>query len=236
MSSKPRRSDSAKHRQRQRRRQLRREKVRVLHFQCLSAAEIARQLNTPVWTIYRDLAYFERQYREALPHVGPSSLAEELDRLRHLESEAWKAWQRSQQDETIEKSTIEEGDKPKAKAEKTTRSQVGDQNFLEMISKLAIRRCQLMTNNQAGTLDDQVILFQFEQIRQQRDALGEALEKVLGPGGLENVYACALRQDGQPRALEDGRASGDTRSGNHGSGIGSPIEVDRANAAETRKI
>ena len=87
----------------------RREKVRKMHFECISVREIARRLKAPISAIRRDLEHFDRKFREALPYEGPSSLAEEVERLRYLEGEAWKAWRRSQKAATIETNSIEEG-------------------------------------------------------------------------------------------------------------------------------
>jgi len=193
--------------------QLRRERVRGMHFQCMSVRTIARKLRVPQSTIWRDLDYFERRWREGLPHHGYNTLAEEIDRLHYLEGEAWKAWKRSEKTVTMESTydgDVDEKARPKS-SRKIVKSKAGDGRFLQLIAQCIMRRCQLLKFYSTEDIDGQDIAEKFEIMCQAKQGIAAILDQLRNSGSLEDFYTRLLGINGQPGSLEIGAAFGAAR-------------------------
>jgi hypothetical protein len=155
---------------------LRRVEVAARFLRGEPQARIAERLNVSVSTIKRDLQAIRKEWLAA--RVRDYALAQEteLRKLDYLESEAWEAWQRSQQPiETSKISGAGEALSESRRGERSTRSQFGAAKFLEIIARCIDRRCAIL-RIPAPALAGPPIVVESMEIRQELLMNDEFLE------------------------------------------------------------
>ena len=121
---------------------LRRSKVSELLLQGRSYREIARAIGIrSTHTIYEDVKLLISEWKEQQAHHITEWIALELERIGHIESEAWEAWEKSLQDH--ETWSEEDGD-TYSKTKRVREGQSGNPAFLEIALKCVARRCDML--------------------------------------------------------------------------------------------
>ena len=160
-----------------------------------------------------------------------------MDRLKFLEEAAWKAWNESKRDATINRVVLEGvSENQKQRVEQTTRSQRGNVQILDLILKVLMRRCHMLGFAKAADTHEEIHPSELNQARQETIANPKAIDMRRQIDGLEDVFAGFIREDSQPRTLEIGATFGGAGSSIDGSGVGTPSEIDRADAAPSWEI
>jgi hypothetical protein len=118
--------------------------IRELYLQCLSMAEIGRQLGLSAATVYRDICSAREQWRTRAADAIEQHKQRELGKIDIIEVEAWRAWKRSigiAKTVTTKNTTIEAPDGSNdielPAEERTVREEdlAGDPRFLEIARK-----------------------------------------------------------------------------------------------------
>jgi hypothetical protein len=107
--------------------------------------------------ISHELGIIRKQWMESAIRDFDEAKGRELDRIDHLEREAWDGWERSKRHRLVSVSGIEEkstgsgaDDRPAAPTETRTREetrktdQVGDPRFLEKVAWCIEQRCKIL--------------------------------------------------------------------------------------------
>lgn len=111
--------------------------VSELYLQCLSMAEVGRQLNISAVTVYRDICIAREMWRTRATDAIEKLKQQELAKLDVIEVEAWRGWQRSCKSAVVryEKSGTRPGKQgglfDESGSEK--KNQAGDPRFLDII-------------------------------------------------------------------------------------------------------
>jgi hypothetical protein len=119
----------------------RRKKVAELTLQGVTQDDIARRLGVNQSTIGRDLEQLRVDWHESAIRDFDQAREREIQKLGFVESEAWAAWQRSQQPEQA--AMLSEGKEGK-RSRSSLRHQYGDPRFLDQINKCITQRCLLL--------------------------------------------------------------------------------------------
>jgi hypothetical protein len=130
----------------------RRKAVAELYLAEQPQYRIAQQLKVNVRTVKRDLALLRQQWLQAARVDFAERKARELAKLDRVEELAWEGWQRSCANRQTKTEAVEEGRVSKAgaplpplvKRSSTSKSQVGDPRFLEIIASCVQQRCALL--------------------------------------------------------------------------------------------
>jgi hypothetical protein len=214
----------------------RRERVRTLHFQNHSPRKIARELKLSLTTVRRDLKFWKDAWQKILIN-DVSSPGEEIERLKFLESEAWKAWQESKRDATSNRTVVVgNGKKQKQKVETITRSRTGNVQLLDLLLRLILRRCEILGFIKAPVTDESTLHIQINGKRNDALSNSKAVECRRRIAHLEDEFARLVCEDSQPRTLEFGPTSSSVGPIFDGPGVGAPIEVDCADATPPREV
>lgn len=121
----------------------RRAKVAELLLQSKTYREIARTVGVrSTQTIFEDVKAIIAEWQKTQQHHVNEWIAIELEKVGHVEAQAWEAWERSQEDAEIQ--TVETGSKEGRKSRHTIKGQVGDAHFLDVVLKCVQRRCELL--------------------------------------------------------------------------------------------
>ena len=121
----------------------RRQKVTERYLQGWSQAEIAAELAVAQSTISKDTQYVRRQWEQAAVSNFDQLRARELQKLNHIERQAWDAWERSQKPAQSAVVT-EQGVGAAQTTRKSLKHQIGDPRFLDLISKCVAQRRALL--------------------------------------------------------------------------------------------
>ena len=119
--------------------------------------EIGQELGLSQQMVSYELGIIRKQWMESAVRDFDEAKGRELDRIDHLEREAWDAWERSKRHRLVSVSGIEEkstgsgvDDRPAAPTETRTREetrktdQVGDPRFLEKVAWCIDQRCKIL--------------------------------------------------------------------------------------------
>jgi hypothetical protein len=119
----------------------RRQKVAELCVRGWSQSAIAEKLGIKQPTVCKDLRAIRAAWRESAIRDFDAARDLEMEKLNHVEREAWEAWERSQQPSQM--ATVD-GPNGSGKAKRTVRHQYGDPRFLEVILHCDEARRQLL--------------------------------------------------------------------------------------------
>jgi|GEM_PF-1399300 len=119
----------------------RRRKVAELTLRGLKQDEIARRLGVNQSTIGRDLDMVRGEWRQSAIRDFDEARGQELEKLALIETEAWAAWQRSQQ--PLQAASLANG-KDGQRSSSSLKHQYGDPRFLDQINKCVTQRCILL--------------------------------------------------------------------------------------------
>ena len=119
--------------------------------------EIGQELGLSQQMVSYELGIIRKQWIESAVRDFDEAKGRELDRIDHLEREAWDGWERSKRHRLVSVSGIEEkstgsaaDDRPAAPTETRTREetrktdQVGDPRFLEKVAWCIDQRCKIL--------------------------------------------------------------------------------------------
>jgi hypothetical protein len=120
---------------------VRRAEVARLYFQGELQVNIAQMVGVDKAQITRDLQALRNQWAESAKFDFAEALGRELARLDQIERQAWKAFEKSQQDE--ERTTQSAGGAGK-KVSKTIVASAGEPRFLEVALKCSQERSRLL--------------------------------------------------------------------------------------------
>lgn len=119
----------------------RRQQCADLYVQGWTQAQIAEELNVVQSTVSSDLQALRTQWRESGIRDFDLSRAIELEKLDRIEREAWDAWERSKRPA---QSAVVSGDAGNQQTRRSTKSQIGDPRFLDLINKCIAQRRALL--------------------------------------------------------------------------------------------
>ena len=222
---------------RRKRRKQRRERVRALYLQGKTHGQIAAETHISESTVRSDLRYIESQRRQSLSTDALLAFAEELERLKLVENQAWDAWFRSQQDSLTEKVVVEQqAGKEKQRAEKVISSQVGDINYLKFILTLFVRRHQFLESMQGEEPDETIANRIHDMASLPNELLALLADAFRDYASGKAVDTRALCEHLQSRPLANGAAPGGIGSSADRPGVGKVGEADCPDAAPTWEI
>jgi hypothetical protein len=119
----------------------RRREVAALYLQGWAQTEISEKLKIAQSTISLDLRRIYAAWRESSVMDFNTRQIVELQKLDHLEREAWAAWERSQM--PSQQARLK-GGKPEQDAVRVVKNQIGDPRFLEQVHKCIASRPALL--------------------------------------------------------------------------------------------
>jgi predicted transcriptional regulator len=142
-----------------------REHVATLYLKGWSQSEIANYLEVSQPLISKELKAIKAKWHSEQLEQYEFYIAQELDRLRLIEKEAWEAWERSKQtkEQTLSEKLrsaspddldLETG-AAKLKIQRRTIDQVGDPKFLEQLLKVHQARAKLLNLGDTSTAKPQ---------------------------------------------------------------------------------
>ena len=147
----------------------RRVRVAELLLQGNTYRQMANELGVKsTKTIFDDVEAIIGDWRKEQKHNVDEWTALELSKIGKIETQAWAAWERSQEDEeTVSKKTATVTIKTKTgrgseslevpaltnEETRTTRGQAGDPRFLTVVLKCVIKRCELLGLDKPKKLD-----------------------------------------------------------------------------------
>lgn len=104
-----------------------------LYLQGKTQAEIAGVIGVSRVQISHDLKFIQAEWREKRFRDIDQMKADQLAKIDNVETEAWAAWIRSQQDKVVSvaERTVDDGEKSKTSMRKE--GQAGDPRFLERV-------------------------------------------------------------------------------------------------------
>lgn len=174
----------------------RRARVAKLYCEGYTAAEVAEQIECSPTTVHSDLKEIRALWLSLLHKDFDEVKAEQLAKIDHLESEAWKAWDESKKPAETEQTKVERAIKVTVKKDangkpyksegtklvplsehytKTSQGRSGDPRFLQIVDNCIDRRLKIL-----GLMDEnkvtQVILSFDNLLREQRDKLQQAMD------------------------------------------------------------
>lgn len=120
-------------------------RVAALYIKGTPIRQIAELLLLNVRRVHRDIGHARQAWKEAAREELKALLAKELARIDLVETEAWSAWNRSQQ-VAIEKSKEVSRDAEGKSTKRTTkqRKQVGEAMFLKVALECVVQRAKLL--------------------------------------------------------------------------------------------
>jgi hypothetical protein len=124
------------------RRQRRRMDVTRLYVRGRALAEIVEELRLDESAVQFELTEIRKQWFAASNIERKEAKARELARIDHLESEAWRAWERSQRDSRRDKRVEKKGEL--VQSETTVQTRDGDPRYLSYIQRAIDLRTALL--------------------------------------------------------------------------------------------
>ena len=134
-----------------------RARIAELYLRGRKQWEIGQELGLSQQMVSYELGIIRKQWMESAVRDFDEAKGRELDRIDHLEREAWDGWERSKRHRLVSVSGIEEkstgsaaDDRPAAPTETRTREetrktdQVGDPRFLEKVAWCIDQRCKIL--------------------------------------------------------------------------------------------
>jgi hypothetical protein len=182
----------------------RRQQVAKLYLQGKGQTEIAQELNLTQATISRDLEHVRTAWRESSIRDFDAQRDLEIARLNAIETEAWAAWERSQQPA---QTAVVSGAAGSQTAKRTLRHQCGNPRFLELALRCNEERRKLLGLDAplkiAPTMPDGRPL----TIEQRRTHIFAIMREQLGAEAILALEGAINGREGIPAALgeHDGR-------------------------------
>lgn len=105
---------------------------------------MARLLDVTRAMVDKDLHLARKAWRQQADDSCEELIAEQLQRIDLIETEAWAAWERSKENAETTIRDIENGVKTKAKVRKVSSDQYGDARFLAIALKCVDKRCRIL--------------------------------------------------------------------------------------------
>jgi hypothetical protein len=177
----------------------RRKRTAELYLQCLSMAEIGKQLGVSAMTVCKDMAWCRAQWRTKCTDAIEVQKNRELGRIDHIEAEAWRAWDRTiglHEVKTTKTTTVSAaGDNADISipADEITRKHerlAGDPRFLEIALKCVDSRRKILgldapSQVQVGGLDNVMSVLQ-ARIARIDAPVTPALPQAVDPGNTQS--------------------------------------------------
>jgi hypothetical protein len=112
----------------------------------LSMGAIAKQLQLSSQTIYADICLAREQWRTRMADAIDKQKQQELAKVDHIESEAWKAWERSIGNAKTTTKHVETGPVAGGKKYVTEKTEKlnGDPRYLAIIADCVKKRCEIL--------------------------------------------------------------------------------------------
>jgi hypothetical protein len=163
----------------------RRKTVSTLYLQCLSLAEIGKQLGVSAVTVYKDLCWCREQWRTCITDNMELLRQRELGRIDHLELEYYKGFQRSQRVRVVDKrrSGNKGGDGGAYDEQSQERErQPGDTRWLDGVGKCIEQRRKILgldapSQVQVGGIDNVMSVLQARIARVDSDTKSTTIEQ-----------------------------------------------------------
>jgi hypothetical protein len=161
----------------------RRKLVSELYLQCLSLAEIGKQLGVSAMTVYKDMQYCREQWRTRITDNMELLRQRELGRIDHLELEYWRGFQRTVGVVKIYKEESGTGAQgPIAKNSVTRERKAGDPRFLDGVQKCIEQRRKILgldapSQVQVGGIDNVMSVLQARIARVDSDTKSTTIEQ-----------------------------------------------------------
>jgi predicted transcriptional regulator len=119
----------------------RRQQVAELYLRAWTQQRIAEQLGISQTTVCFDLQKIRKHWRESAVRDFDLARAEELQKLEHIEREAYEAWEQSKKPA---QSAVVNGEASTAQAKKTIKNRHGDPRMLEILLKCSAERRKML--------------------------------------------------------------------------------------------
>lgn len=119
-----------------------RETIARLRLRARTLAQIVTETGLSKATVCRELNIIEAEWRESAQEAIDRVKAREMQKLDHLEQEAFEQWERSKAD--AEKRVVEKGGRDGRKSKIERQGQCGDPRYLNVLLGIHERRAKIL--------------------------------------------------------------------------------------------